>query len=404
MLRQDRLAAAPRRRATDRQVRLRLECLEIRATPSRTITVDDDGAQTNNKADFTSIQAAVNAASPGDRIRVFNGTYAEQVIIPADKDNITLTSATGKGGPGSNVVIAPTAFTDPSEAVIRVAGATGVEISGFTITGAAVGSGAGVGANYGVLVDGGGSATVRDNRISAIRDNPITGEQEGIGIQYGFTSAGQVLSSGSGEARGNVIDDYQKGGIVVIGGGSFASIRMNTITGVGPTDVIAQNGIQVSNSATADVRMNTVTGNVYTPATFVAVGILIFETSGVTVRQNVVSGNDEGILLYFADDSTVELNTATGNTQNGIALFESDDNTVSLNKASNNAKDGINIDTSRNNVVFNNFTFDNARYGIALEIGATGNTVRINHLGGNGLDDLFVADPAANSIGKNIFS
>src|ERR1700730_13334122 len=45
-----------------------------------TLLVDDDKVQCPN-AGFTSIQAAVNFASPGDRINVCPGTYKEQVDV-----------------------------------------------------------------------------------------------------------------------------------------------------------------------------------------------------------------------------------------------------------------------------------------------------------------------------------
>jgi len=47
-------------------------------------TVDDDGG-----ADFTKIQDAINAASPGDTIFVCNGTYYENVIVQ-NKERLTL--------------------------------------------------------------------------------------------------------------------------------------------------------------------------------------------------------------------------------------------------------------------------------------------------------------------------
>jgi pectin methylesterase-like acyl-CoA thioesterase len=39
---------------------------------------------------FTTVQAAVTAANPGDHIKLCPGTYTEQVKIPAGKDNISL--------------------------------------------------------------------------------------------------------------------------------------------------------------------------------------------------------------------------------------------------------------------------------------------------------------------------
>ena len=46
------------------------------ASAATTWTVDDDGG-----ADFTTIQAAINAASSGDTIQVADGTYNETITI-----------------------------------------------------------------------------------------------------------------------------------------------------------------------------------------------------------------------------------------------------------------------------------------------------------------------------------
>jgi pectin methylesterase-like acyl-CoA thioesterase len=51
----------------------------------------DDGLDCPN-AQFSSIQDAVTAASPGAMIKVCRGTYTEQVTIPAGKDGLTLYS------------------------------------------------------------------------------------------------------------------------------------------------------------------------------------------------------------------------------------------------------------------------------------------------------------------------
>lgn len=398
------------RSALCRHRRLRLELLETRANPSNTLTVDDDGAQ-NSNADFTTIQAAVDAAAPYDRILVYKGVYNEQVVIPATKDGVQLRAVNGDGwhdcdshggsGPGV-VVIAPSVFADPTEAVVHVAGAKNVNIEGFKISGENAPPGATFGANFGVLVDMQGSATVRNNHITTIRDLPLTGEQDGIGVQFGFTdSAGQLLGSGRGEARGNVIDDYQKGGVVVIGSGSHATVRSNVVTGQGPTDAIAQNGIQVSNDAAADICGNRVTRNNYTKTEVVSVGILVFETSGVTIRENFTQFNNDGILLYFGDNSAVEGNVSRNNTHHGIGLFEADNVRVRLNAATNNGRDGIAIENSRNNRIELNLAAFNGRYGIALEPTAEHNVVRFNAVFGNQVGNIFVGNPN-NIVANNI--
>jgi len=398
---------ADRRTHARNAVKLRLQPLEARTNPSHMFTVDDDRMQRPN-ADFTSIQAAVQAASAGDEIRVYRGTYNEQVVIPASKDGLKLTAVSGwnddhdHNHPSGLAVIAPTAFTDPSQAVVRVAGAHNVQIRGFEITGKSAPTGTGAGADYGILVDSGGSASITGNHITGIRDNPLSGVQEGIGIQFGRTdSKGGILSSGSGSATDNTIDDYQKGGIVVIGAGSNATIRKNRIVGAGPTAVIAQNGIQISNGAKATVEQNIVSRNNYTGTDVVAEGILVYQTSGVTVRHNILFGNNEGILLASSKNSVVDHNDSFSNTYNGIGLFDSSNNVVTHNDVFHNGHDGINVDSSTNNRIEDNLAFDNVRYGIAIEANSTGNTVRHNHLYNNHVMNLFVGNPANTVIGNN---
>ena len=46
-----------------------------------TLTVKKDGT-----GQYTTIQAAVNACSPGDTISVYSGSYPERVVWPRDKN------------------------------------------------------------------------------------------------------------------------------------------------------------------------------------------------------------------------------------------------------------------------------------------------------------------------------
>src|SRR5579875_2470937 len=63
------------------------------AFASTTLYVHKPGdTRCGNNSPYTTIQSAVTAAQPGDRIAVCPGTYQEQVTIPAGKDNLTLYS------------------------------------------------------------------------------------------------------------------------------------------------------------------------------------------------------------------------------------------------------------------------------------------------------------------------
>src|SRR5262245_13785405 len=120
------------RRSTAGRARLGLVPLEGRVVPSATLFVDDDRNQ-YPAAGFTSIQAAVDAASAGDVIRVAPGLYNE--VVTVKKDNLTLI--------GSGPVVAQRTGDPNQESVVRAVSAdplgvinlwaNNVVLRGFTV-------------------------------------------------------------------------------------------------------------------------------------------------------------------------------------------------------------------------------------------------------------------------------
>lgn len=380
---------APNHRRTPPSVRLRLQPLEERAVPS-TLLVDDDRRQFRN-APFASIQAAVNAAHSGDLIYVAKGVYQEQIVFPSTQQNVFLLNA------GGALIGALPGAGDGSGAIIHVNGAQNITISGFTITG-------GVGTadlEFGVLVDHSGSATISYNHIINIQTNPLGANQGAAAIQIGESSTG---TPGVGNVFGNRIENYQKGGIVVIGAGSNADVTANTVRGIGPTTVVAQNGIQVSDGATGRVRYNTVSGNQFISTTTEGVGILIFSTANVRVEANTVTTSDEGILVDSSTGVSVQYNTSNKNTLNGIGVLGGSNNLVRFNTTVQNVFDGINLEDTTGNTVDGNSAFSNGRDGVALEATATGNVITRNSGFRNGRFDLSDASNSfSNFFSKNSF-
>lgn len=147
-------------------------------------------------------------------------------------------------------------------------------------------------ARYFGVLNYGGKVDVKDSTISQIGDTPFNGSQHGIGILYTTEKdldRTTISGNADGTISGNALVKYQKNGIVVRGAGASAKIERNTVTGYGPTGVIAQNGIQVSYGASATVTGNTVSGHSYTdppntlPADAVeACGLLFFKAGKVT--------------------------------------------------------------------------------------------------------------------------
>ena len=331
---------------------------------------------------YRTIQRAVDDATTGDRINVCPGTYVEQVTIPAGKDNIRLRSTQQ----WQAVIKAPMLMVpyNGNFIIVRVAGAQNVTLLAFTITGPGPG-GCGT-LHYGVRVDNGGSADILGNHITKIRDEPFSGCQNGVAVLVGRAAEG---TTGSARIMGNVIDDYQKNGPTVDNAGSSADIVNNRILGHGPNALNAQNGVQVSRGATANIRHNFVAGNVYTPQTFEATGILLFRSGSVLTDHNTLSSNDGGIYMFqAATGSTTPNNRVRGSSFDGITLDFATGNGVANNKTDQNTGPGVGVyDGSQNNAVDNNDVEDNKDSGILLDDGAN-NTVGGNHVRNNGTADM----------------
>jgi parallel beta-helix repeat protein len=378
--------------------RPRLELLEDRWVPS-TLHVNPNGAH----GAFTTIQAAVNASHPGNFIAVDPGTYQEQVTITSAHNNIELESTCPFGA----VIEAPATLSG-SGAIVDVSGASGVEIEGFTITGPGSASSQ---LQAGVLIENGGSATVEYNHITKIHDATFGGAQEGIGVQVGGLNSS---TTGKAVINANLIDAYQKGGIVVTNAGSNATIQDNFVRGVGATPLIAQNGIQISDGATGSIVDNFVTGNQYQsptqPAQFAAAGILLDQPgSNVNVQDNIVANNDAGIWAVDAVSATIRENLVFGSTLFGIALdvntTGSTHTTVEENLVLANSGDGIDVFGSSNNTIKCNITADNGGNGIMLDGGATNNAINNNVSIFNKGNGILVTDSTSsgNSITGNAF-
>lgn len=143
------------------------------------------------------------------------------------------------------------------------------------------------GANYyGVVVDG-TNATVAGSTIHDIGESPLNGTQHGNAVLY--------TNGATGTASGDTVYHYQKNGITVSGNGTSVSVTGNTVTGEGPVNYIAQNGIQISFGGSATVTGNTVSGDWYTPATVTACGLLFYQASGVKQSKNNLFDNQTNL-------------------------------------------------------------------------------------------------------------
>lgn len=160
---------------------------------------------------------------------------------------------------------------------------------------------------YGIQVGGGATLTLTGSTIQRAGAYPLNGCQGGIGVDVGLSTTGQI---GHAFLTGDTFTSYQKGGIKVSGPGSTAVIGHVTVTGVGPTSGIAQNGIEFIAGATGSVTLSTVTGNNYTGNNNASsAGILLFGgcspayplVKHVSVTHNKLVGNDIGVAFANYD-------------------------------------------------------------------------------------------------------
>jgi hypothetical protein len=113
-----------------------------------------------------------------------------------------------------------------ARSILTIDGAgTNAEVSGFTFRGPVPEITAGI------FVRGGAHANIHDNKVLDIRESAaLSGNQRGIGIFVGRRVYG---TTGTATITNNEIRGYQKGGIVVDGPGSQATITGNTMSGEG---------------------------------------------------------------------------------------------------------------------------------------------------------------------------
>jgi hypothetical protein len=255
------------------------------------IAISGDGTARSPKK---TISEGVTRIIPGGTIHVAAGTYTEQIAITKD---LKLIGA----GAGTTTVAAPTTLPASGNATssIVLIGGSGVEVelTGLTVTGPGP-SGCGS-IRTGIYVYDGAYANIHHNTIQDIRDSTFSGCQNGVGIAVGrqFWS-----TTGTADIANNTIVGYQKGGIVIDNTGSNAAITNNTITGVGTTSVIAQNGIQVGRGATATLSGNTVTGNSFhlegNAWDWGSAGILFYQSGAITMAGgNTIANNDQNLYI-----------------------------------------------------------------------------------------------------------
>lgn len=228
------------------------------------------------------IQPEVDHGLAGDIVLIGAGSYEEQVVV--DGKNLTLDGA----GVGATTVRSPLSlavnFGADRRSVIACMNAADIRVRDMTIDG--LGRGNGNYRMYGVgFWESGGK--ILSCRVTGIRETPLSGSQQGVGIAAFNTTGGPFAL----EVGNCVLDDYQKNGMALSGAGMTVNVHDCTCTGSGNLAFQAQNGIQVSFGAAGSVTACRVSDMRYTPATAVASGIIIYQPGGPVSVSGLTGAN-----------------------------------------------------------------------------------------------------------------
>ena len=211
--------------------------------------------------------------------------------------------------------------------------------------------------------------------------------------------------------------------------------------------IIAQNGIEVLQDATAEVKHNFVSSHIFTPQTVSPAGVLLALAGSVDLNHNTVVRNDvdvftefssapsslthnrtrastfDGIVVVLANNVTVGENLTEQNGGPGIGLYDgATANVLSGNQVEHNSNNfsnsttcpgcfggGILLDNANNNAVSGNHVRNNGTAntpentdGIRVNLPSMGNSIQSNHLRSNVTHDCHDATaPGDNTWADN---
>jgi len=302
------------------------------APSPRTWYVDDDRAD-YPAADFTTIQEAVDAASPGDTIIVYPGTYTENVDV--NKDHLTIQS---ENGADSTIVQA----ANPDDHVFEIT-ADYVNINGFTVTGAT---------EWVFLPYPLSGIYLNHVDHCGIFDSIFLVNERGICLD----------SSSTNVITGNEIVDNNRCGLDLEYSSNNNEIANNSF---------GHCGLIIHHSYNNTVENNIVNGkslvyleNVEDVQITNAGQVILVNCKRIIVEDCDVSQTSVGIELFQSSNCRIESNTCRNETYAGIYLRNSSDNNTVMNNICGDNKDdwsgytvvrpGIRVDVSSNNRILNN--------------------------------------------------
>jgi parallel beta-helix repeat protein len=345
---------------------------------------------------YTKIQDAITASSPGDSVFVYSGVYNEDVsvykplsLIGEDEDTTIIRGS----GTADTVLVT----------------SDGVKIIGFSVEN----SGFGIGLS-GIRLFAVQNCNVTDNSVygndrgislwvafnNVVENNNVTNNENGIHLfatvshsnliannEIWNNSAGiYVDGSYSNTITGNIITNNDYG--IYLLSSSYNAIYSNLMVG---------NGVFISGSSVTHWNThiigtsNTVNGksvhywkNVTGGSIPLGTGqVILANSSNIVINNQNVSNGSVGIEVGFSSHISIMNSTSSSNSQDGIHIYNSDNMTITDSITSNNGNDGISIDNSITNTLTDNTASSNGANGLHL-FASDFNTIANNDIFLNG--------------------
>jgi parallel beta-helix repeat protein len=327
--------------------------------------VDDDFNSTTpgwQNDHFDRIQDAIDSASAGERIIVYEGVYDETIYINKSIDifgedrDITIIDGSNTGS------------------VITIS-ATGVDVSTFTIRNSGSDR-----LDSGVfLTTSSGSSKIVDNIITNCvlgiyvnqSDNNVLAQNQ----IYDTSNGTFLISSNQNSIEYNDFYENDYNGIFLNETCSnneikFNQIYSNQIHGIYLNDQCSDNNI----------HNNTVYENENT-------GIRIEDnSSNIDIIDNIIKLNGHYGVMIVGSSNTIQNNLIMSNGMHGVFLFADDNTTVISNNITSNTYDGIRLQNSTDDLIKSNLITNNERYGVFVNYYSILNFLYNNYFSGNELN------------------
>jgi parallel beta-helix repeat protein len=335
---------------------------------------------------YSTISTAIENASSGYRIFVYNGTYYENLTIDKKIDlfgedrSITIINGNGKDN------------------VINI-NANNINISHFTI------KNGGKTNQDNIIQVNSDSSIITDNIISngyngiylnntdnhLIFDNIII-SNNGEGIKLNQSDNNVNISYNTITLNNNGIYFYSSDGNKIYNN----NVKENDANGIFLNKTCINNKI-VENNASENEKSGIYLNDYSRQSTIANNKVYENKNSGIIlencslntiINDNKVIRNTNYGLMIIGSTNIIQSNSVSNNKKDGIFLTADDNNTISSNVLSYNNLAGIRLYNSTDNSIYNNEIYNNSAYGAYLDFFTLDNTVYNNYFHDNGVNAI----------------